>query len=154
MSHSLPCIVCTVLKFCSTATRSQRRRPKSRPRRSALRRPVDESSFWTLKEAHETSRWHIVPRMPSADWFINQTDKDTISAIVRRHMSTVLTRACSPGERRCHRTTDNLIVQRNSSSHFTMPDCNEKYDVYTQVKMLSSKRPQNTGHSENKFNHL
>ena len=43
------------LKFSSAATRLQRRRPKSRPRRSTLPRPVCESSCWTSKEAHETS---------------------------------------------------------------------------------------------------
>ena len=44
-----------LLEFCSTATRMQRRRRKPRLRRSTLPRPVYESSFWTSKEAYETS---------------------------------------------------------------------------------------------------
>ena len=44
-----------MLNFRSTATRSQRRRPKSRLRRSTLPRPVYESSCWTSKEVYETS---------------------------------------------------------------------------------------------------
>jgi len=45
----------SVLNLCSTATRFQRRRPKSRLRRSTLPRPVYESSFWTSKEVYQTS---------------------------------------------------------------------------------------------------
>jgi len=45
----------SVLNFCSAATRLQHLRPKSRLRRSTLPRPVYESSFWTSKEAYETS---------------------------------------------------------------------------------------------------
>ena len=45
-----------VLNFYSTATRSQRQRPKSRLRRCTLSRPVYESSFRTSKDVYETSR--------------------------------------------------------------------------------------------------
>jgi len=37
-------------------TNAARRRRKPRPRRSALRRPVYESSCWTSKAVRETSR--------------------------------------------------------------------------------------------------
>ena len=47
--------VLSVLNVCSTATRSQRRRLKSRLRLSTLPRPVYESSCWTPKEIYETS---------------------------------------------------------------------------------------------------
>ena len=45
-----------VLNVCSAATRLQRRRHKSRLRRSTLPRPVYKSSFWASKEEYETSR--------------------------------------------------------------------------------------------------
>jgi len=45
----------SVLSVCPTATGSQRRRPKSRLRRSTLPRPEYESSCGTSKKAHETS---------------------------------------------------------------------------------------------------
>jgi len=44
----------SVLNFCSTATRSQRRRRKSRLPRYPPR-PVYESSFWASKKVYEMS---------------------------------------------------------------------------------------------------
>jgi len=53
----------SVLNFCSTATRLQRRRSKSRLLRSTLPRPVYESSFLASEEIYLTSH------KPAIAWY-------------------------------------------------------------------------------------
>jgi len=85
-------------KFCSTATRLQRRRRKSRLLRSTVPRPVCESSFWTSKELYETSQSLELSRSQSDTLFTHLSIR--VSILIAKHqLSELLPTAVYKGKR-------------------------------------------------------